>query len=139
ATPVIQGSVRTGCGRSASNILHGVRPLSSQLPSLKSPCPGSVAFRMFDSYCLQSTGSASRRVRTLTRAILCVLTLLATMVHGVAHAATVTFDVPPFAPFNGSNPPPPWNDTTGNNINAVSPGVFKGAAGDSNFYLIGVA
>jgi hypothetical protein len=67
------------------------------------------------------------------------MTTLGTMLPGVAEAATVTFDVPPFAPFNGGNPPPPWNDTTGNRINAVSPGVFRGGSGDGNFYMIGLA
>ena len=65
-----------------------------------------------------------------------VLSLLAG--PGVASAASVTFDVPPFAPYNGSNPPPPWNDTNGNPINAVSPGVFKGAT-NNTFYMVGLA
>ncbi len=65
--------------------------------------------------------------------------VLIAMAATIAHAATVTFDVPPFVPFNGSNPPPPWNDTSGNHINAVSPGVFRGGAGDTNYYLIGDA
>ncbi|HEY3061539.1 MAG TPA: fibronectin type III domain-containing protein [Chloroflexota bacterium] len=67
------------------------------------------------------------------------LAILAAMAATISNAATVSFDVPPFAPFNGTNPPPAWNDTDGHHINAVSPGVFKGGGADGNFYLVGLA
>jgi len=79
------------------------------------------------------------RARILTCWVVGTTVLLAALTGTVASAASVTFNVPPFAPFTGSNPPPPWNDTAGNHINAVSPGVFRGGGSDANFYLIGVA
>ena len=42
------------------------------------------------------------------------MSLLVVTATTVVLAATVTFDVPPFAPYNGSNPTAPWNDTSGN-------------------------